>query len=151
MIEIREIDARRRADINLPNEPFALTGRILPSDQDGAWSWRFQLCVRLAVLQPDFLEYMYFYDRKACRAYRRKHTGQQLIGEAKRLAAARGYRGLYTQGQDNNPGACLFYLKTGFYIGGLDTNLYRHTAQEGKADILFYCEADGPDASGKSR
>ena len=183
MIEIREIDAPHRADINLPNEPFALTGRILPSYQDGAWSWRFQpcapedaaemcfpdehdqyeqmqdstflgaydgeTCVGLAVLQPGFFKYLYLYDLKVCRAYRRQHIGQRLIGEAKRLAAARGYRGLYTQGQDNNPGACLFYLKTGFYIGGLDTNLYRHTAQEGKADILFYCEADAADASGK--
>lgn len=63
-----------------------------------------------------------------------------LMEKAKEVAAAQGYCGIYTQGQDNNPGACLFYLNSGFYIGGLDTNVYRHTKQEGKADILFYCE-----------
>ena len=47
-------------------------------------------------------------------------------------------RGLYTQGQDNNLGACRFYLKAGFRIGGLDTEVYKGTNQEGKADILFY-------------
>lgn len=62
--------------------------------------------------------------------------------EARRVAAAEGYRGLYTQGQDNNLGACLFYLRSGFRIGGLDTDLYRHTKQEGKADIIFYTECE---------
>lgn len=38
-------------------------------------------------------------------------------------------------------GACLFYLKNGFVIGGLDTNVYKGTSQEGKKDILFYCDA----------
>ena len=59
-----------------------------------------------------------------------------LMEKAKEVAAAQGYCGIYTQGQDNNPGACLFYLNSGFYIGGLDTNVYRHTKQEGKADIF---------------
>ncbi len=49
-----------------------------------------------------------------------------------------GYNGIYTQGQDNNLGACLFYVKAGFYIGGLDTNVYKGTKQEGKSDIIFY-------------
>lgn len=63
-----------------------------------------------------------------------------MIAKAKEIAREKGYAGLYTQGQDNNPGACLFYLKTGFYIGGMDTNVYCHTKQEGKADIIFYCD-----------
>lgn len=37
--------------------------------------------------------------------------------------------------------ACLFYLRYGFHIGGLDTEVYRGTRQEGKADILFYIDA----------
>ena len=99
-------------------------------------------CVGLAILQPGFFKYMYLYDLKVNRDYRGQHIGQQLLAGARAAAAAAGYCGLYTQGQDNNPGACLFYLHSGFTIGGLDTQLYRHTKQEGKADILFYCEAD---------
>lgn len=32
------------------------------------------------------------------------------------------------------------FRKTGFHIGGLDTNVYKGTKQEGKADIIFYCD-----------
>ena len=64
-----------------------------------------------------------------------------LIEKSKEVALEQGYRGLYTQGQDNNLGACLFYLNNGFVIGGLDTCVYQGTSQEGKKDILFYCES----------
>lgn len=37
-------------------------------------------------------------------------------------------------------GSCFLPIVTG--IGGLDTNVYRHTSQEDKADIIFYCESD---------
>lgn len=43
---------------------------------------------------------------------------------------------------DNNLGACLFYIKRGFVIGGLNTNVYKGTKQEGKADIYFYCDVN---------
>lgn len=97
-------------------------------------------CVGLAILQPGFFKYIYLYDLKVKRSYRGRHIGKMLIEKANNIAAERGYRGIYTIGQDNNPGACLFYLASGFYIGGIDTNVYRHTNQEGKTDIIFYCE-----------
>ena len=56
------------------------------------------------------------------------------------IAKEKGYVGIYTQGQDNNLGACLFYIKTGFYIGGFDSNVYKGTKQEGKSDIIFYLD-----------
>lgn len=176
MINVRMIDARHKADINIPNEPFPLFGRIVPSYDGGKWTYELlryapedvtemcfpdenydfdamsdsiflgaydgDECVGLAILQPGFFKYMYLYDLKVKGSCRRQHVGTLLIRKAKELAAESGYCGLYTQGQDNNPGACLFYLGSGFYIGGLDTNVYRHTKQEGKADIIFYCEAD---------
>lgn len=98
-------------------------------------------CVGLAILQPGFFKYLYLYDLKVSRACRGQHVGRQLIGHAAQLALRQGYRGLYTQGQDNNLNACLFYLATGFVIGGLDTQVYRGTRQEEKSDILFYLDA----------
>ena len=176
MIEIKMIDAQHKADINIPNEPFSLFGRIILAYNGKEWSYKLyrfasenvsemcfpdenydydsmedrtflgaydgEACVGLAILQPGFFKYMYLYDLKVSKAYRRQHIGQLLIQKAKEVAVKNGYCGLYTQGQDNNPGACLFYLNSGFYIGGLDTSVYRHTRQEGKADILFYCESD---------
>ena len=98
-------------------------------------------CVGLAVLDSGFFQYMYLYDLKVSHAYRQQHIGQALMAQAKKVAVEQGYSGLYTICQDNNLGACLFYLHSGFSIGGLDTNVYRHTPQEGKRDILLYCES----------
>lgn len=124
-----------------PDEDYdydAMTDSIFLGAYDG------DVCVGLAILQPGFFKYMYLYDLKVNSRYRGRHIGQLLMQRAKEVAVQQGYCGLYTQGQDNNPGACLFYLRSGFYIGGLDTAVYRHTGQEGKADILFYCEAGEP-------
>lgn len=174
MIEVKRIDASRKEDINIPNEPFSLFGRIVPSYDGMHWSHKLvryapedvtemcfpdenydfdamtdsvflgaydgDRCVALAILQPGAFRYMYLYDLKVNRNYRGRHIGAKLMEKAREIAAQQGFCGLYTYGQDNNPGACLFYLRAGFYIGGLDTNVYRHTSQEGKADIIFYSE-----------
>ena len=98
-------------------------------------------CVGLAILQQAFLRYMYLYDLKVDRDCRGKGVGRLLLEKCKEAAVQEGYKGLYTQCQDNNLAACLFYLKQGFEIGGLDTRVYRGTPQEHKKDILFYCDA----------
>ena len=82
-------------------------------------------CVGLAVLQPGFFRYLYLYDLKVCRAYRGQKIGALLMDKAQEIALRQGYRGLHY----------------GFHIGGLDTEVYRGTRQEGKADILFYLDA----------
>ena len=97
-------------------------------------------CIGLAILQQAMLKYMYLYDLKVNANYRGKHIGTMLIEKSKETALKHGYRGIYTQGQDNNLGACLFYLKNGFVIGGLDTHVYTGTSLEGKSDILFYLD-----------
>lgn len=98
-------------------------------------------CVGLAILQEDFFKYMYLYDLKVNLNCRGQGVGRLLIEACKKLAVQRGYRGLYTQGQDNNLGACRFYLSTGFEIGGINTHVYKGTLQEHKKDVLFYCDA----------
>lgn len=97
-------------------------------------------CIGLAILKHDPFRYMYLYDFKVDTQYRGRHIATMLIDKAKEIAQQHGYRGLYTQGQDNNLGACLFYLKNGFVIGGLNTHIYNGTSQENKKDILFYCD-----------
>ena len=83
---------------------------------------------------------MYLYDLKVSKGYRHMGVGTALMEKAKEVSKAHNYSGIYTQGQDNNLFACLFYIKTGFHIGGLDTNVYKGTKQEGKADIIFYLD-----------
>ena len=95
-------------------------------------------CVGLAIYQRHFLKHLYLYDLKVNQAYRGQNIGCMLIEEGKKLASENGYKGLYTIGQDNNLSACLFYLKSGFVIGGLNTHVYNGTRQAGKSDIYFY-------------
>lgn len=175
MIETRIIDEARKGDINIPNQPFALWGRMLPSYQDGKWghtvekfapedvgemcfpdedydfaamrenstfigAYDGERCVGLAIMQEYFFGYMYLFDLKVNQNCRGRGVGAALIEKAKDVAREKGYRGIYTQGQDNNLSACLFYLKRGFRIGGLNTDVYRGTSQEGKSDILFYLD-----------
>lgn len=97
-------------------------------------------CIGLAIMQQALFKYMYLYDLKVNKRYRLMGVAKALIEKAKTVAKECGYDGIYTQGQDNNLGACLFYLKTGFVIGGLDTKVYQGTPQEGKKDIYFYLD-----------
>lgn len=173
-MEIRLIDKAHENDINIPNEPFRMTGQIKPSYTDGRWSYEVEeydggemcfpdesynfdemkdstfigaydgdKCVGLAITQPGFFKYMYLYDLKVNSACRRMGVAKALIAKACEVAKSQGYNGIWTIGQDNNPGACLFYLNSGFHIGGLDTNVYKGTKQEGKSDILFYLDCGG--------
>lgn len=99
-------------------------------------------CVGLAILRQAMMKYMYLYDLKVNADCRGKGVGAMLIERSKEVALEQGYRGIYTQGQDNNLAACLFYLNNGFVIGGLDTKVYTGTSQEGKKDILFYWDVN---------
>ncbi len=173
-IEIVRIDESRKKDVDLPNEPFPLSGKLHVYRDENGWrteaeyfpedkvtemcfpdenyifeemkndiflgAYQNGVCIGLAVLKPGFFRYLYLYDLKVNRAYRKFHVGKALIGKAKEIALSMGYLGIYTQGQDNNLGACLFYLKSGFVVGGLDTNLYKGTPQEGKSDVIFYLD-----------
>lgn len=98
-------------------------------------------CVGLAVLKHQWNRYIYLHDLKVRRAYRGRHIATEMMDAAYQYAAEHGYRGIWTVAQDNNLAACLFYLHAGFRIGGLDTEVYRGTKQEGKADIFFYRDA----------
>lgn len=175
MVEIKIVDATHKDDINIPNEPFQLIGKMIPSYLDEQWDYSVRYfeksditemcfpnenynyaemednsifigaydngkCIGLAILQDAWFKYMYLYDLKVSKDYRHMGVASALMQKAKEVCKAHNYFGIYTQGQDNNLSACLFYIKTGFRIGGLDTNVYKGTKQEGKADIIFYLD-----------
>ncbi len=97
-------------------------------------------CIALCVLEPGNFKYMHLYDLKVNSKYRKHGVAKNLIEKAKEVALTKGYKGIYTEAQDNNLGACLFYLKSGFIIGGIDTKIYSFTPQENKKDIIFYLD-----------
>ena len=42
-MDIRKITRERAADLNLPNEPFSMPGRLIPELTDGVWTYRTEL------------------------------------------------------------------------------------------------------------
>lgn len=95
-------------------------------------------CIGIAIYRHSWNKYLYLYDLKVNSEYRKLGVGKKLIKAGEETAKEHGYNGIYTKGQDNNLNACLFYVKTGFKIGGLDTRIYSGTSQEDKKDIIFY-------------
>lgn len=93
--------------------------------------------VGLAVFQNHGSKYLYLQDLKVNASYRRTGIASTLLKQGAAAAPAK-YLGMFTIAQDNNLGACRFYLAEGFVIGGLNTLTYQHTSQEGKSDIFFY-------------
>lgn len=97
-------------------------------------------CIGIAIYEFCWNKYIYLSDLKVNQEFRKKGVAAELIKEGQKVADAKGYKGIYTVGQDNNLAACKFYLKQGFEIGGLNTRVYGHTKQQGKSDIYFYLE-----------
>lgn len=128
------------AEMAFPDENYDFDELEKDSVMLGAYDG--ETCVGLAIYQKPFFRYLYLYDLKVSAAYRGKGVGRALIAAGKTLAGEMGYQGIYTQAQDNNLNACLFYLKMGFAIGGFDNRLYDGTKQAGKADVIFYWRKD---------
>ena len=95
-------------------------------------------CVGLAIYERPWNRWLYLSDLKVCRDARRMGAARRLLEEGMAIAREEGYQGVSTICQDNNLNAALFYLNSGFAIGGLDTRVYDGTKQAGKSDIFLY-------------
>ena len=126
-------------EMTFPDEDYDLTELEKNGVVFGAYDG--EKCVGLAIYQRPLFKYLYLYDLKVSKAYRGRGVGKMLVQAGLQEARERGCLGVYTQGQDNNLNACMFYLKTGFRIGGFDNRLYEGTSQAGKGDVIFYAEA----------
>lgn len=124
------------SEMTFPDEPYNYDEMTASTFFIGAYDK--DVCVGLAILERSFYKYLYLSDLKVSAAYRKLGIGKMLIEKCLELAREQKTQGVSLTVQDNNLDACLFYLKTGFRIGGLDTEIYRGTRQEGKADITMY-------------
>ncbi len=130
------VAARKNDQQTFPDENYQLAEVNQNGFALGAFTA--DVCVGLAIFADHWNQYLYLDDLKVKRSYRRQGISRQMLQAAKNIARTRGYRGIYTIGQDNNLNACQFYLATGFVIGGFNSRDYQGTSQEGKSDIYFY-------------
>ena len=55
---------------------------------------------------------------------RKKGIARQLVETMERWAWQQGLSGMFAETQDNNPGACQFFLRCGYRFGGVDMMRY---------------------------
>lgn len=79
----------------------------------------------LVVVKRNWNQYAYVDDIKVDNAYRRLGIGRMLMDEVQQWARRKGLAGIMLETQNNNVGACGFYERYGFVIGGFDLHLYR--------------------------
>ena len=83
MIEIRVIDEQHKKDIDLPNEPFPLFGRMVPSLQDGIWSYNVERFSPEDVTDMRFPDFPYEYDPAGKAAvFLGAYEGEECVGLA---------------------------------------------------------------------
>ena len=95
-------------------------------------------CVGYALLYEHWNRYLYLDNLLVLKDYRRYGVGSMLLKRAMELAEKMDKIGVWLICQDNNLGACQFYFKNGYTLGGMNLPVYDGTKQEGKADLYFY-------------
>lgn len=69
-------------------------------------------------------------DIRVSLAVRRRGLGEAMISLSSDWARKKDLLGLYAQTQDNNAGACQFFSKCGFQLGGVDMLRYAARSKE---------------------
>ena len=95
-------------------------------------------CVGYAIIYEQWNEYLYLDNLLVLKSYRRYGVGSRLLDAAMELANEQKKLGVWLICQDNNLGACRFYFKNGYTLGGMNLPVYEGTKQAGKADLYLY-------------
>ncbi|KRL32955.1 acetyltransferase [Liquorilactobacillus uvarum DSM 19971] len=134
--EIKKYSKKEVRKQTFPDENYSL--KSINENGFAIGAFEGEKTIGLAVFKNQWNKYLYLEDLKVSGEYRRKGVASSLLKFAEEIAKEKKYKGLWTIGQNNNATACEFYLKYGFEIGGLDTEVYNHTSQKGKQNIHFY-------------
>ena len=119
-----------------PNEDYEF--EKMGEDFRGLAAYADGKCVGYALLYEQWNRYLYLDNLLVLKDYRRYGVGSILLKRAMELAEKMDKIGVWLICQDNNLGACQFYFKNGYTLGGMNLPVYDGTKQEGKADLYFY-------------
>ncbi|UOQ46857.1 GNAT family N-acetyltransferase [Gracilibacillus caseinilyticus] len=93
-------------------------------------------CIGQVRIIKDVNRFCYIENIAIIKSARRQGVGKLLLHKAEEWAKAQKLVGLSLEAQDDNLGACRFYLKHGFKLGGMDT--YRHYINPNIDTALFW-------------
>ncbi|MGE7604844.1 GNAT family N-acetyltransferase [Peribacillus sp. NPDC097675] len=78
-------------------------------------------CIGQIRIIKDWNRFCYIENIATKKAYRGSGVGKLLLNKAEEWAKQRNLIGMSLETQDDNLGACRFYVKQGFLLGGVDT------------------------------
>ena len=90
------------------------------------------------VLRKNWNHFAYVEDIVVDTKFRRQGIGEKLISQAKQWAREHNLAGIMLETQNNNVGACKFYERCGFQLGGFDKYLYKGINPETDEIALYW-------------
>lgn len=78
-------------------------------------------CIGQIRIIKDWNRFCYIENIATKKEYRGNGIGKLLLNKAEEWAKQRKLIGMSLEAQDDNLGACRFYVKQGFILGGVDT------------------------------
>jgi streptothricin acetyltransferase len=90
------------------------------------------------ILRRNWNRFAWIEDIRVENKFRRRGIGKALLAQGEIWAQQKGFPGIMLETQDSNVGACRFYEKYGFVLGGFDTYLYRAATRYREEIALFW-------------
>ncbi|UTE76799.1 GNAT family N-acetyltransferase [Rossellomorea sp. KS-H15a] len=108
-------------DIRFPDDKLDWSQYINSEDKALFLAYKNNECIGQIRVVKDWNRFCYIENIATKKEYRGSGVGKLLLNKAEDWAKQRGLIGMSLEAQDDNLGACRFYLKQGFILGGVDT------------------------------
>lgn len=108
-------------EIRFPNDQLDWSQYINREDKALFLAYTNNTCIGQIRIIKDWNRFCYIENIAAKKDYRGSGVGKLLLHKAEDWAKQRNLIGMSLEAQDDNLGACRFYVKQGFILGGADT------------------------------
>ncbi|MGO4529557.1 GNAT family N-acetyltransferase [Paenibacillus sp. 2TAF8] len=108
-------------EIRFPDEQLDWNEYINQEDKMLFLAYINQVCIGQIRIVKDWNRFCYIENIATKKEYRGSGVGKLLLNKAEAWAKQKNLIGMSLEAQDDNLGACRFYVKQGFTLGGADT------------------------------
>ncbi|WP_338539737.1 GNAT family N-acetyltransferase [Paenibacillus tundrae] len=108
-------------EIRFPDEKLDWSQYINQDDKALFLAYMDNTCIGQIRIIKDWNRFCYIENIATKKDYRGSGVGKLLLNQAEEWAKERKLIGMSLEAQDDNLGACRFYVKQGFILGGVDT------------------------------
>ncbi|WP_128104442.1 MULTISPECIES: GNAT family N-acetyltransferase [Paenibacillus] len=108
-------------EIRFPDDKLEWSQYINQDDKALFLAYINNVCIGQIRIIKDWNRFCYIENIATKQDYRGSGVGKLLLNKAEEWAKQRNLIGMSLEAQDDNLGACRFYVKQGFILGGVDT------------------------------